>query len=201
MATIEFFYDYASPFSYFADHRMAGVIQRTGATLVYRPAILGVVIIESKNTPPPSIPAKIAYYQHDIARWAKRLNVPMNPNPFFPVRSINIMRAALVAQDMGCFEAFHQAMWRGMWVQQLNLAEPQIICDTLDAAGLDGKFFVAATQNDTVKGRLKANCDEALTRGAFGLPTFFVDEQMFFGNDRVDFVEEAVAGTTRHATS
>ena len=192
MATIEFFYDYASPFSFLADQRMPGVLQRTGATLVYRPAILGVLIVESKNTPPPSIPAKIAYYQYDMARWAKRLDVPMNANPFFPVRSTDLMRAALVAQDMGCFTAFHQAMWQGMWVQQLNLGDSQVLTDTLDRAGLDGKAIVAATQHDDVKARLKANCDEALARGAFGLPTFFVGDAMYFGNDRVDFVEEAV---------
>ena len=191
MATIEFFYDYASPFSFLADQRMPGLLQRTGATLVYRPAILGVQIIESKNTPPPSIPAKIAYYQHDLARWAKRLNVPMNSNPFFPVRSINVMRAALVAQDIGCFDAFHHAMWQAMWVRQLNLGEAQVISDTLAAAGLDGPAIVAGTENEAIKARLKANCAEALARGAFGLPTFFVGGDMFFGNDRVDFVEAA----------
>ena len=191
MATIEFFYDYASPFSYLADQRMPGVLQRTGATLVYRPAILGVLIVESKNTPPPSIPAKIAYYQHDMRRWAARLGVPMTSNPHFPVRSINLMRAALVAQDMGCFEAFHRAMWEGMWIDGLNLAEGSTIAAKLDAAGLDGAAIVAGTQRDDVKSRLKANCDEAIKRGAFGLPTFFVGDEMFFGNDRVDFVEEA----------
>ena len=193
MATIEFFYDYASPFSYLADMRMPDVIARTRATLVYRPAILGVLIVESKNTPPPSIPAKIAYYGHDMRRWAKRLNVPMRSNPFFPVRSVNLMRAALVAQDMNCFAAFHRAMWEGMWLRGENLGDNAVLIATLNSAGLDGQAIVDGTQRDDIKARLKANCDEALVRGAFGLPTFFVGDEMFFGNDRVDFVEEAAA--------
>ncbi len=193
MATIEFFYDYASPFSYLADMRMPDVLARTGATLVYRPAILGVLIVESKNTPPPSIPAKIAYYGQDTKRWARRLNLPMVTNPFFPVRSVNLMRAALVAQQTDCFAAFHRAMWDGMWVQGLNLGDNAVLLTTLNSAGLDGQAIVDGTQHDDIKAVLKANCDEALARGAFGLPTFFVGDEMFFGNDRVDFVEEAAA--------
>ena len=193
MATIEFFYDYASPFSYLADMRMPEVLERTGASLIYRPAILGVLIVESKNTPPPSIPAKIAYYGQDTRRWAKRLNVPMATNPFFPVRSVTLMRAALIVQDLGGFERFHRAMWEGMWIHGLNLGDNAVLIATLNSAGLDGQTIVDGTQNDNVKARLKANCDEALARGAFGLPTFFVGDEMFFGNDRVDFVEEAAA--------
>ena len=193
MATIDFFYDYASPFSYLADMRMPEVLTRTRATLVYRPAILGVLIVESKNTPPPSIPAKIAYYGQDTKRWARRLNVPMVTNPFFPVRSVNLMRAALMAQQMDCFATFHRAMWDGMWVQGLNLGDNAVLVATLNSAGLDGQAIVDGTQHDDIKAALKANCDEALARGAFGLPTFFVGDEMFFGNDRVDFVEEAAA--------
>lgn len=113
--TVEFFYDYASPFSYLADCQLPGIAARHGATIDYRPAILGVLIVESGNQPPPTVPAKLAYMNADMRRWATRLNVPFVPNPAFPVRSITLMRAALIAQDMGVFQSFHAAMWRAMW--------------------------------------------------------------------------------------
>jgi 2-hydroxychromene-2-carboxylate isomerase len=191
--TVEFFYDYASPFSYLADCQLPAIAARHGATIDYRPAILGVLIVESGNQPPPTVPAKLAYMNADMRRWATRLDVPFVPNPAFPVRSITLMRAALIAQDMGVFPRFHDAMWRAMWQDAANLGDPAVLAGTLAQADLDADAIVRGTQDDAIKARLKKNCDEALARGAFGLPTFFVDGEMFFGNDRVDFVGEALA--------
>ena len=128
-----------------------------------------------------------------MGRWATKLNVPFVPNPAFPVRSVTLMRAALIAQDTGVFPRFHQAMWRAMWVDAQNLADPAVVTEALMRADLDAQAIMRATQDDTVKAHLKANCDEALARRAFGLPTFFIGEEMFFGNDRLDFVEDALA--------
>jgi 2-hydroxychromene-2-carboxylate isomerase len=192
---VEFFYDYASPFSYLADCRLPQIAARHAAEIVYRPAILGVLVVESGNQPPPSVPAKLAYMNADIRRWASRLNVPFVPNPAFPVRSITLMRAALVAQDDGVFPIFHQAMWQAMWTEAANLADPAVIAAVLTRANLDAESIMRRTQDERVKARLKANCDEALARGAFGLPTFFVGGEMFFGNDRLEFVEDALAAT------
>ena len=191
--TVEFFYDYASPFSYLADCQLPAIAATHGATIDYRPAILGVLIVESGNQPPPTVPAKLAYMNADMRRWATRLDVPFVPNPAFPVRSIKLMRAALIAQDMGVFPRFHDAMWRAMWQDAANLGDPAVLAGTLAQADLDADAIVRGTQDDAIKARLKKNCDEALARGAFGLPTFFVDGEMFFGNDRVDFVGEALA--------
>jgi 2-hydroxychromene-2-carboxylate isomerase len=191
--SVEFFYDYSSPFSYFADCQLPAIAQRRGARIVYRPAILGVLIVESGNQPPPTVPAKLKYMTADMRRWAAKLNVPFVMNPAFPVRSITLMRAALIAQDTGVFARFHPAMWRAMWVDGANLGDPAVLTDVLNRADLDGAAIVKATQEETVKARLKANCDEALARGAFGLPTFFVGSEMFFGNDRVEFVDAALA--------
>ena len=190
---VEFFYDYASPFSYLADCQLPGIAARCGAEIIYRPAILGVLIVESGNQAPPSVPAKLAYMNADMRRWATRLNVPFVANPAFPVRSIMLMRAALIAQDSGVFAPFHQAMWRAMWQEAANLADPAVVADVLTRAGLDAEAILRGTQDERIKARLKANCDEALARGAFGLPTFFVGDEMFFGNDRLDFVEAALA--------
>jgi 2-hydroxychromene-2-carboxylate isomerase len=191
--SVEFFYDYASPFSYLADCQLPAIAARRGAEIVYRPAILGALIVESGNQPPPTVPAKMKYLNADMRRWATRLNVPFAPNPAFPVRSITLMRAALVAQDTGVFPRFHQAMWRAMWVDAANLGDPAVLADVLTRADLDAEAIIKSTQDDRVKARLKANCDEALARGAFGLPTFFIGDEMFFGNDRLDFVDEALA--------
>jgi 2-hydroxychromene-2-carboxylate isomerase len=193
--TVEFFYDYASPFSYLADCQLPSIAARRGARIVYRPAILGVLIVESGNQAPPTVPAKMKYLNADMRRWADRLRVPFAPNPAFPVRSITLMRAALIAQDGGVFERFHPAMWRAMWVDGANLGDTDVLGRTLANAGLDAATILKGTQDDAVKGRLKANCDEALARGAFGMPTFFVGGEMFFGNDRLDFVDAALTAS------
>ena len=193
--SVEFFYDYSSPFSYFADCQLPAIAQRRGAKILYRPAILGVLIVESGNQAPPTVPAKLKYMTADMRRWAAKLNVPFVMNPAFPVRSITLMRAALIAQDTGVFPRFHAAMWRAMWVDGANLADSGVLTDVLNRADLDGAAIVKGTQEETVKARLKANCDEALSRGAFGLPTFFVGSEMFFGNDRVEFVDAALEGS------
>ncbi len=191
--SVEFFYDYSSPFSYFADCRLPAIAARRGAQILYRPTILGVLIVESGNQAPPAVPAKLKYMTADMRRWATKLNVPFVMNPAFPVRSITLMRAALVAQDTGVFPQLHTALWRSMWVDGANLADPAVLTEVLNHVDLDGAAIVKATQDETIKARLKANCDEALARGAFGLPTFFIGDEMFFGNDRVDFVDEALA--------
>ncbi len=191
--SVEFFYDYSSPFSYLADCQLPAIATRRGAQINYRPAILGVLIVESGNQAPPTVPAKMKYMNADMRRWATRLNVPFVPNPAFPVRSITLMRAALIAQDTGVFQRFHETMWRAMWNEAANLADPEVLTEVLARADLDAAEIMRGTQNDAIKARLKANCDEALARGAFGLPTFFVDGEMFFGNDRLEFVDDALA--------
>jgi len=191
--SVEFFYDYSSPFSYFADCQLPAIAARHAAQIIYRPAILGVLIVESGNQAPPTVPAKMKYMTADMSRWATKLKIPFTMNPAFPVRSITLMRAALIAQDIGVFPRFHETMWRAMWVDGANLADAAVLTDVLNRADLDGTRIVEATRDEPVKARLKANCDEALARGAFGLPTFFVGSEMFFGNDRVEFVDIALA--------
>lgn len=189
---IEFFYDYGSPFSWFADLRMPAIAAAHGAELVYRPVLLGAVVIGSGNTPPPTVPAKAAYYGTDMARWARRLGVAYAPNPAFPINSLTVMRGTLVAQARGEFEPWHQAMWKAMWQQGRDLADADVLREVIDGAGLDADAILAGTADPDVKQALKANVDEALARGAFGLPTFFIGDELWFGNDRVDFVEDAL---------
>ena len=194
MPKVEYFFDYVSPFAYLADTQLPALFARTKAEVVYRPFFLGGVMQASKNSPPITVPNKGRYMFTDIQRWAKRYGVPANPNPHFPVNTLNAMRAAVAAVDQPNFADFHRAMFRGVWVDGQNLADEAVLKSTIDAAGLDGAALLARSKDQAVKDTLRKNSEEAVERGAFGAPTFFVGDEMFWGNDRLDFLEETLKG-------
>jgi len=189
---IEFFYDYVSPYSYLGNTELERVAARTGAEIVYRPMFLGGVMQATGNRPPGTVVAKGAYMSRDLERWARRYGVPMSMNPTFPQNTLGAMRGALVALDLGCFPAYHRAMFQAMWRDGVNLADEAAYRAVLEAAGVDAERLCTLRNDQAVKDRLKANTDEAIARGAFGAPSFFVGDELFFGNDRLDFVAEAV---------
>lgn len=194
MPKVEYFFDYVSPFAYLADTQLPALLARTRAEVVYRPFFLGGVMQASKNSPPITVPNKGRYMFTDIQRWAKRYGVPANPNPHFPVNTLNAMRAAVAAVDEPKFADFHKAMFRGVWVDGQNLADEAVLKGVIDAAGLDGAALLARSKDQAVKDTLRRNSEEAVERGAFGAPTFFVGDEMFWGNDRLDFLEETLKG-------
>jgi 2-hydroxychromene-2-carboxylate isomerase len=185
---VEFFFDYGSPFSYLADTQIAGLLQRTGAQIIYKPMLLGGVFKATGNASPITIPAKGKYMSADLPMWAAHYGVPMKMNPFFPINTIRIMRGAVAAQSAGCFPAYHSTMFRAMWAEGVNLGDANIVKAIFTQLGMDPD----AVERDDVKERLRANTDEAVARGAFGAPTFFVGDAMFWGNDRMHFVEAAL---------
>jgi len=189
---LEFFFDYVSPFSYLANSQLPALAKRTGAELVYRPILLGGVMQATGNQPPATLPARAKYMPKDIARWVRRYGVPFGFNTNFPMNTLQAMRAALVAQDDGSFPTYHAALFRAAWAEPVNLADANLLADVIAKAGLDAEVLLARASTDAIKERLKANTAEAVVRGAFGAPTFFVGDEMFFGNDRLDFVEEAL---------
>jgi 2-hydroxychromene-2-carboxylate isomerase len=191
--TIELFYDYISPYSYLCNSQIGALAERTGAEVVYRPVLNGGLILAADNKPPPSIPAKAGYMMQDLPRWVKRYGVPFAMNPHFPVNTLKALRGAIVAQQEGVFDAYHEGVFRATWVDGVDIADPEPLRIIAEKAGLDGDSFLQRIQDQKVKDVLKANNDEALARGGFGVPTIFVGDQMFFGNDRLDFVEEALA--------
>jgi 2-hydroxychromene-2-carboxylate isomerase len=128
----------------------------------------------------------------DIRRWVRRYGIEFSGNPHFPIQTLPALRAALAAQDAGVFPAYHEALFRAAWGQSKNLGDLAVLRDVIAKAGLDPGPLLAAAATEPLKERLKANTAEAVARGAFGAPTFFVGEEMFFGNDRLDFVEEAL---------
>ena len=192
--TLEFYFDYGSPYSYLADTQVEAIAKRTGSTLVRKPMLLGGVVKSTGNASPMTVPQKSKWSAFDMPLWARHYGVPFKPNPFFPVNTLALMRGAAAAQIDGTFERYHPAVFKAMWVDGVNLNELAEVAKVLAAAGLDAGKTGQRIQDQDVKDRLKATTDEAVARGVFGAPTCFVDDMMFFGNDRLPFVEMALRG-------
>lgn len=192
--TLEFYFDYGSPYSYLADTQVEAIAQRTGATLERKPMLLGGVFKATGNHSPAEPPQKSTWSGFDMPMWAKHYGVPFARNPFFPVNTLALMRGAAAAQIDGLFERYHPVVFKAMWVDGRNLNDMKEIAAVLASAGLDPAKAGARIQDQDVKDRLKATTDEAVARGVFGAPTCFVDNMMFFGNDRLPFVEMALKG-------
>lgn len=192
--TLEFYFDYGSPYSYLADTQVEAIAQRAGATLQRKPMLLGGVFKATGNASPMTVALKSKWSAFDMPMWARHYDVPFQRNPFFPVNTLALMRGAAAAQIDGLFERYHPAIYKAMWVDGRNLNEINEIAAALAAAGLDATKFGKRIQDQDVKDRLKATTDEAVARGVFGAPTCFVDNIMFFGNDRLPFVELALKG-------
>lgn len=193
--TVEFFFDFGSPTTYLAWTQLPAICANAGATLVYRPILLGGVFQATGNSSPVMVPAKGKYMLTDLARFAGRYGVPLNFNPHFPVNTLALMRGAVGLQQRHDekFEAYVSAMFNAMWVESRNMGDPAVVGKALAKAGIDPQAVLALAADPAVKEALKASTDEAVRRGAFGAPTMFVGDQMFFGQDRLDFVREALA--------
>lgn len=195
--TIELFFDFGSPTAYLAHTQLPGIAARTGAELAHRPMLLGGVFKATGNASPVAVPAKSKYMGRDIARCARRLGVEYASNPHFPVMTLGIMRGAVAAQREGELEPYANAMFRAMWVEGRDMGRAEEIAAVIAAAGLDAARYGTLIQDQSIKEALKANTEEAVARGVFGAPTVFVGGEMFFGHDRLAFVEElAGAGDT-----
>lgn len=190
--TVEFFFDVGSPASYIAYRRLPAIAARTGATIDYQPFLLGGVFKATGNHSPAEIPAKGAWTSVDLARHAERHGVPLARNPFFPINTLHLMRGAAGLQDDPRFIAYLDAVFDAMWREPRNLGNPAEMPAVLARAGIDADAFTALIGADATKARLKATTEAAVARGAFGAPTFFVGDAMYFGQDRLDWVEEAL---------
>ena len=193
--TVEFLFDVGSPASYLAYTQLPKLCAQAGAALVYVPILLGGVFQATGNASPIAVPAKGRYTLIDMTRFARRYGVPMKMNPHFPINTLTLMRAATGVQlrQPERFEALLACVFKGMWVDALNLGDPAVLGPLLAEAGFDPQALLALTAEQEVKDALKANTEAAIKRGMFGAPTFFVGNEMFFGQDRLDFVREALA--------
>ena len=191
---LEFFYDYGSPYSYIANSQLAGLVERTGCQIEYRPMLLGGVFKATGNQSPALEPvdAKRNYFGIEMQRWVEHDGLAFRSNPPFPVNTLGLMRCAHAAQACGVFETFHAAVFSAFWEQQKNLGDPEVLAGELEACGLDAARLAAVAAEPEVKGALRTTTEEAVARGVFGAPSFFVGKELYFGSDRLAFVEAAL---------
>jgi len=192
VSDLEFFYDFVSPYSYLASTRVEAEARRAGGAVRFRPFLLGGVLKATGNRAPLETPAKFAHMWVDLERWARRLGVALSRPALFPVVTVLPLRVALAAEKAGALVPYTHAVFRAFWAEGKDISRPEVVEEVADRAGLSGAALVA--EAPAYKEALAKQTGEAVTRGAFGAPTFFVGGEMFVGNDRLDFAMEALSG-------
>jgi 2-hydroxychromene-2-carboxylate isomerase len=201
MPHVEFHFDFGSPNAYLAHLLIPQIEQRTGAPFEYVPVLLGGVFKLTNNRSPmesfQGVKNKLEYQRLETQRFIRRHGITrFAMNPFFPVNTLLIMRGAVAAQMEGVFDRYVDAVFRHMWAEPKKMDDPAVARPALDESGLDGAKLIAMTQEPAVKDRLLANTQRSVERGAFGSPTFFVGDEIFFGKDRLRDVEEEILGAS-----
>ncbi|WP_201629369.1 2-hydroxychromene-2-carboxylate isomerase [Psychrobacter maritimus] len=189
---VEFFFDVGSPASYLAWTQLESIAQRTNAKIIWRPMLLGAVFQATGNASPAAVPAKGAYMLKDLQRFSNIYGAPFNFNPFFPLNTMHLMRGATAYLEEPEFQTYLAAIFNALWSEKLNMESPEVVAEVLTKAGIDVTNFMARISETEVKERLKATTEEAVARGVFGAPSFFVNDELFFGQDRLSFVETAL---------
>ena len=187
---IEFHFDFGSPTAYLAFTQLKIIAERNKTVIEYYPILLGGVFKATGNNPPASVPAKGKYMMTDLQRYADKYGVPYERNPFFPVNTLSLMRGAISYQDEGDFIKYIEVMFKNMWIEPKNLNDEDVLKKVLIENNFDFDDFIKRITDQNVKNRLISNTENAVNKGAFGAPTIFVGDQMFFGQDRMEFVEE-----------
>ncbi|MDH2079154.1 MULTISPECIES: 2-hydroxychromene-2-carboxylate isomerase [Pseudomonas] len=192
--TVEFYFDLGSPTTYLAHTQLAKICADTQSELIYIPMLLGGVFKATGNASPAMIPAKGRYMFQDLDRFAKRYGVQLRFNPHFPINTLILMRAVTGMQmrQPQRFAEFVDCLFKALWVEGRNLNDPQTVAAVLTENGFDPQEIMALTNDESVKAALKENTEAAIKRGVFGAPSMFIGDQLFFGQDRLDFLEEAL---------
>ena len=191
--SVEFYFDVGSPTAYLAHKRLKQLKLEYGCSIIYHPVLLGGLFKASGNSSPVTVPAKGKYMMmEDLPRFAKLYNVSLNNNPHFPINTLNLMRGAVSALNEAYFDTYIDTIFNAIWVESRNMGDIDTVIEVLSDAGLDAKAILEATQKPEVKQELISNTEQAVEIGLFGAPTMFVDGEMFFGQDRLQFVEAAL---------
>jgi 2-hydroxychromene-2-carboxylate isomerase len=192
--TVKFYFDLGSPATYLAYTQLPKICEQTDSQLIYIPILLGGVFKATGNASPATIPAKGRYMFQDLDRYARRYGVPLKFNPHFPINTLMLMRAVTGMQLRHPlrFAAFIDCLFKALWVDARSLDEPATVAAVLSQNGFDPNEVLALTADEDVKAALKDNTEKAVLRGVFGAPSMFLDDQLFFGQDRLDFVLEAL---------
>ncbi|PWE40175.1 disulfide bond formation protein DsbA [Pseudomonas prosekii] len=193
--TVEFFFDLGSPATYLAYTQLPKICAQTDSQLVYKPMLLGGVFKATGNASPAMIPAKGRYMFKDLDRYAQRYDVPLKFNPHFPINTLMLMRAVtgMQVRHPERFQAFIDCLFSALWVEGRNLDDPATVAAVLTENGFEPNAVLALTADEHIKTVLKENTEQAVQRGVFGAPSMFIGDELFFGQDRLDFVREALS--------
>jgi len=203
---VEFLFDFGSPNAYLAEVAIPGIEQRTGAKFEYVPILLGGIYKATGNMSPfdslRGIKNKPEYQALETQRFIRRHGVTkFRLNPFFPVNTLMLMRCAVAAQSEGVFEPYFRAAYHHMWEEPKKMDDPEVFRSAFASSGIDIDRIAKRAQDDDVKKRLIDLTNDAVSRGAFGSPTFFVGKEMFFGKDQLRDVEESIVEQAGGAAS
>lgn len=191
---VAFYFDVGSPAAYLAWTQLPALCEATRAELVYKPMLLGGVFKATGNSAPAAVPAKGQWMLQDLGRHAAYYGVPLVFNPHFPINTLLLMRGAVALQQEQAerFSDYLEAVFKAIWVEQKNMNDPNVVGQVLAAAGFEPQGLLALCEKADTKEALKAITTEAVQKGVFGAPTFFVGDEMHFGQDRLDFVRRAL---------
>ena len=197
MVRFEFYFDISSPWTYLAFSRVENIAEKCGVDIDWKPILVGGVfnsvnetVYEQRANPHP---VKGRYYVKDLQDWAQFCGIEIGAPPVFPVRAVNLMRAALVALDAGCLPDFSRSAFHAYWGELRDVSQPEELAQICTGVGLDPNDVAEKINSDDIKGRLRTNTEELVARGGFGSPTMFINgSDMYFGNDRLPLVEAAL---------
>ena len=194
MKSVEFYFDLGSPYSYLAYYRLLQIAEQQEIQVVYKPILLGGVFKATGNRSPIEIPVKGAYSILDMQRWAEYYQIPMQMNPHFPMNTLTLMRILTGVQLLSLekFEQVLKLLFDAMFGTPQNLNEPTVLAEVLKPSGFSVEDIMSMVQSEVVKQKLITETEQAIQRGIFGAPTFFVGDEMYWGQDRLHFVEQAL---------
>ena len=194
MKSVEFYFDLGSPYSYLAYYRLLQMAEQQEIQIVYKPILLGGVFKATGNRSPIEIPVKGAYSILDMQRWAEYYQIPMQMNPHFPMNTLTLMRILTGVQllHLEKFEQVLKLLFDAMFGTPQNLNEPTVLAEVLKPSGFSVEDIMSMVQSEVLKQKLITETEQAILRGIFGAPTFFVGDEMYWGQDRLHFVEQAL---------
>ena len=189
--TVTFCFDFGSPYSYLA-YNYLSPIKEAGAQIDLKPVLLGGIFKATGNQPPATVQKKGEYMFKDIQRWANKLDISFKMNPYFPILTVPHMRGAILAQKKDILEDYMKSMFDSMWLKGLNLNDQEILTKVASESGIDPNDFAEGISSDEIKDELRANTQFAIDKGAFGVPTYFLENEMFWGIDSIKFLLESL---------
>ena len=191
--SIDFYFDFGSPTAYLAYRRLHQLQSQYQCQINYHPVLLGGLFKATGNSSPVMVAAKATYMMsHDLPRFVALYDAPFKSNPHFPINTLHLMRGAVALLKQDQFATYMDTVFNAIWVNSENMGDAETVAKVLTNAGLDAQQIIASTQEPEVKAALIDSTEAAVKRGCFGAPTMFIGDEMFFGQDRMQFIEMAL---------